>query len=104
MFTEQEFKLRYRFDKNTVLHIMSRVVQKVSKEIAKLGRIYISMPNYEDTRDVKPQFFKISGLVSMVVPSVFLLSIMNRKSLATSMRSTFSLSVKFLLRLMDSIF
>ncbi|VVD02050.1 unnamed protein product [Leptidea sinapis] len=81
MFTEQEFKLRYRFDKNTVLHIstfqvvigddinvhkttVSRVVHKVSKEIAKLGRIYISMPNYEYSRDVRPQFFKISGLAS----------------------------------------
>ncbi|VVC87805.1 unnamed protein product, partial [Leptidea sinapis] len=99
MYTEQEFKLRYHFDKNTVLHItnvispvqapvmywqytlstfqvvignninvhkttVSRVVHKVSKEIAKLGRIYISIPNYEDTRDVKPQFFKISRLAS----------------------------------------
>ncbi|VVD04006.1 unnamed protein product [Leptidea sinapis] len=45
---------------------VSRVVHKVSKEIAKLGRIYISMPNYEDTRDVKAQFFKIAGFPNVI--------------------------------------
>ncbi|VVC94244.1 unnamed protein product [Leptidea sinapis] len=45
---------------------VSRVVHKVSKEIAKLGRIYISMPNYEDTTDVKAQFFKIAGFPNVI--------------------------------------
>ncbi|VVC90612.1 unnamed protein product [Leptidea sinapis] len=44
---------------------VSGVVHKVSKEIAKLGRSYISMPNYEDTRDVKAQFLKIAGFSNM---------------------------------------
>lgn len=116
MFTDAEFKMRYRFDKNTVVHLsniisstlaplshrkytlsvleqifitlrfyatgtfqvvigddinvhkttVSRVVYKVSKEIAKLARSYIRMPNSEDLREVKTQFFNIAGFINVI--------------------------------------
>lgn len=116
MFSDEEFKLRYRFDKNTVVHLsdiisptlapvmhrtyslsvleqifialrfyatgtfqvvvgddinvhkttVSRVVYKVSKEIAKLARNYINMPNDEELREVKTQFFNIAGFPNVI--------------------------------------
>ncbi|CAG4999139.1 unnamed protein product [Parnassius apollo] len=116
MFTDEEFQLRYRFNKNTVIHLsdtissalvpimhrkytlsvleqifialrfyatgtfqivigddinvhkttVSRVVYKVSKEIAKRARSYISMPNVVDLREVKAQFFDIAGFPNVI--------------------------------------
>lgn len=116
MFSDKEFKMRYRFDKNTVKFLcetisanlapviyykhtlsvleqifialrfyatgtfqvvigddinvhkttVSRVVFKVSKEIAKLSRTYINMPNNENLREVKAQFYGIAGFPNVI--------------------------------------
>lgn len=45
---------------------VSRVVYKVSKEIAKLARRYIFMPNAENLREVKAQFCNIAGFPNVI--------------------------------------